>query len=118
MAEIIEIITSTNEIVVEDGTSPIIEVTASSSIEIFEVQAQGIQGIQGAPGVGGTAQSFVHNQTSALVEWIVNHNFGARPNAEVRDTGGIVVEAEVIHVSDNQLRVYFSSAQSGQVRCL
>jgi hypothetical protein len=79
--------------------------------------AKGDKGDRGAPGTSGGLK-FIHTQSSASDEWIVNHNLGERPMVEVRSAGGQVIDAEVLHVSDNQLRVYFSTAFSGQVRCL
>jgi hypothetical protein len=66
----------------------------------------------------GLAPDFLHTQNSPASEWIVNHNLGVKPNAAVLDTGGNVVDAQVLHISANQLRVYFSSAQTGAVRCI
>lgn len=71
----------------------------------------------GAPGPAGAGVSYLHTQSSAAAEWIVNHNLGFKPAAAVLDSGGSEVLAEVIHVSTNQLRVYFASPQIGTVRC-
>lgn len=72
------------------------------------------RGAQGPP--GGTA--FEHVQPSPAAEWIINHNLGLEPNVEVLSVGGAVVDADVLHVSTNQVRVYFASAQAGRARCL
>jgi hypothetical protein len=69
------------------------------------------------PGTSGGLK-FIHPQASESAEWIVNHNLGEKPIAEVRTASGAVVDADVLHVSNNQLRVYFSSAMAGEVRCL
>lgn len=60
--------------------------------------------------------AYVHTQSVASVEWIVNHNFGYAPRSvEVRSPSGAVMLAESIGVSLNQERVYFSSPQTGSV---
>lgn len=71
---------------------------------------------RGLPGADATA--FVHTQSVSSNEWIVNHNFGYKPITEVLDSAGNEVEAEIIHISINQLRVYFSALHTGQVRCI
>ncbi len=115
MSDIIEIIESVNQIVVvDDGVTSIIEVPATS-LQILEVSAQGPQGI---PGPASAAISFTHTQSTAATEWVVNHNLGVYPLAEVRSVGGVVVEAEVLHISLNQFKVFFDVAYSGVVRCL
>jgi hypothetical protein len=63
-------------------------------------------------------RSYVHTQTTAQTEWIVNHGLGYKPSVTVYTIGGVEVEAEVVHISDYQLRVRFSSPQTGYVRCV
>lgn len=98
-------------------TSGSVEVV-SIKRETVEVVEVAVQGPQGAPGAGGAAVSFTHTQSVAAVEWVVNHNLGAYPLSEVRSNGGVVVDAEVLHVSTNQFKVFFETAYSGFVRCL
>lgn len=75
-------------------------------------------GIPGPPGPGGGGGSvFQHNQGSSAAEWIVNHNLAGKPSGvNIIDTGGREVEADVLHISDNQLRIYFTTPQTGIVR--
>jgi hypothetical protein len=79
-------------------------------IHVVEVAQQGL------PGAGGSA--FTHNQSTPSNEWVVNHNLGVKPVAAVLDSGGNEVVAQILHMSDNQLRVYFATNQVGQVRCV
>lgn len=72
------------------------------------------RGPPGAPGAG----DFTHVQSVAATEWIVNHNKGLRPNVSIRSVGGVEVDAQVVHMTDNQLRIFFNSAFSGTVRCI
>lgn len=84
--------------------------------EIVSIVSEGIQGPPGPPGASGAG--FVHTQGSAATEWIVNHNLGFKPSVEIFDAGGREVEADVLHMSDNQVRIYFTSAVAGTARCV
>jgi hypothetical protein len=79
--------------------------------------SDGLIGIQGAPGEDGTDVSYVHTQSSALSIWTVNHNLGFKPSVEILSTGGAEIEGEVVHVSNNQLMIYFVMAVAGEARC-
>lgn len=92
-----------------------IDVETPSQVSVLLV---GTQGPAGPQGPAGAAEAYIHTQASASAEWIVNHNFGERPIVEVVDDGGNVVIADVIHISVNQLRVYFSQPQTGAVRAI
>jgi hypothetical protein len=63
-------------------------------------------------------RSYVHTQATAQSEWIVNHGLGYKPSVSVYTTGGVEVEAEIVHISDYQLRVRFGSPQTGYARCV
>lgn len=71
-------------------------------------------GPPGPPGAG----DYTHPQLSPSTEWIVNHNKGLFPITSVRGVGGEEVEANVVHINNNQLRVYFESPFAGYVRCI
>lgn len=75
-------------------------------------------GPRGAAGADGAAQDFEHVQSGASAEWIINHNFGYEPLVSVLSPGGVEMEASIVHVSTNQVRVYFASAQAGRARCV
>jgi hypothetical protein len=65
-----------------------------------------------------SVRSHVHTQTTPQSEWIVNHGLGYKPSVTVYTIGGLEVEAEVVHISDYQLRVRFASPQTGYARCV
>lgn len=71
----------------------------------------------GPPGpigpAGPEAPPYEHVQASASAIWTVNHNRGARPLVQVLTPGGAEVEAEILHVSDNQFQVKFSQPFAG-----
>lgn len=73
---------------------------------------------QGPSGAAGAAEKFIHLQTVNSAEWIVNHNLGSKPMAEVLSVGGEAIIAEIQHITDNQLRVYLSAPMQGQVMCI
>ncbi len=68
--------------------------------------------------ISNRATEFIHSQTSPSSEWIINHNFGARPSIAVTNEGGDVVITEIVHASVNQARIYFASPTAGEARCL
>jgi hypothetical protein len=72
--------------------------------------------VQGPPGVGG-ATAYVHHQPTPSTEWIINHNLGYYPDVTVLSTGLAEVDAEVVHISVNQTRVYFVVPFAGIARC-
>lgn len=75
-------------------------------------------GARGPAGPPSAALDFEHVQDTPSAEWIINHNLGAEPIVTVLTVGGVEMEANVIHVSENQVRVYFASAQAGRARCV
>lgn len=88
---------------------------------------QGARGAAGAPGVAGPrglrgeaglgVKAYTHEQTTAADCWTVNHNFGAMPVCVCVFVGAMLAEAEILHVSENQLCVYFAAPFTGRV-CL
>lgn len=80
----------------------------------------GLAAIIGMPGRDASSGDFSHHhpQLEPAAEWIVNHNLGRQPAAiAVLSPGGMLVGADIIHVSPSQFRVYFTSPQAGSVRC-
>lgn len=76
--------------------------------------------IIGPPGQDASSGAFSHrhDQADAAAEWIVNHNLGRQPAAiAVLSPGGRLVGADVLHMSANQFRVYFTTPQAGTARC-
>jgi len=56
---------------------------------------------------------FTYNQLSPSSEWIIEHNLRKHPSVTVVDSGGNVVVGDVQHITENKLKVTFSSAFSG-----
>ena len=61
----------------------------------------------------GATAPYVYVQVTQAAEWVVNHNLGYRPLIDVLSPGGVVVDAEVRHISTNQANIYFSSGATG-----
>jgi hypothetical protein len=75
------------------------------------------QGPRGKPGRDAAVFRYTHTQSSASDTWIVNHNLGAIPGITIMSTGGLEINAGVMHVSNNQFIVTLSTPFAGQVVC-
>ena len=95
-----------------EGASDTVAVTVEQPSVEVTVAGIGVQGPKGEPGSSGDI-TFDHTQSSASATWTINHNLGFKPDVEVRNSGGQVVMAEVLHVSVNQTLIYFSSPTTG-----
>jgi hypothetical protein len=93
-----------------------VEQTFSSfeSPNVFQVTQEMIFSLPGIS-TGSGALPYIHDQSSPSAEWIVNHNFGYNPVVDVIDTANRQIEAEVVHLSLNQTRVYFNQPKTGKV---
>jgi hypothetical protein len=101
--------------VLEPASSPSLTLEqVTREVTVMEVGRPGPQGPPGASGVVG----FSHAQASPAAEWVINHDLGYRPVVELTDLGGNEIRAEVLHVSDNQTRIYFNLAVAGFARCI
>ncbi len=98
----------------DDGASTRFTIQRGPATERILMRSVGGRGVAGA---ATSLEGFTVSFTDSA-EWIVNHNLGHRPSATVLSPGGAEVGAQVLHISVNQLRVYFASPQSGSVRCI
>jgi len=90
--------------------------TAWSDVSDFEFVAA-IIGPAGQSGAAGGR--YEHTQASPLAVWTVNHNLGFKPVAvAVISPGGLEVNAQVQHISVNQLTITFAAPYSGSARIL
>ena len=60
--------------------------------------------------------AYTHTQSVPLAVWTVNHNLGTRPAVAIVDSGGNEVEADVVHMSANQLLIRFAIPFTGLAR--
>ena len=83
----------------------------------------GVPGQRGPTGPGVTDEqiavlipslvSYKHNQISASSSWTITHNLKFFPNVTAFDSGGTMVEGNVVHQSNLSLTIGFSAAISG-----
>jgi Major tropism determinant N-terminal domain len=66
---------------------------------------------------GALAGSRYPQTYAAALTWTVSHNLGFKPAVTVLSVGGVVVWADVIHLSDNQALVTFDQPTAGQAVC-
>lgn len=71
------------------------------------------QGPAGASGASVPPFQFLSPQDT----WVINHNIGRRPLVGVFSVGGVEMWAEILHVSLNQVIVYFDSPVAGYAIC-
>lgn len=85
-----------------------LRIDAEDNIQVVSI------GIQGPPGPGAASYDFTQSSPSTL--WTINHNLGYRPQVELRTTGGVIMLAEVTHISVNQVQVSFAVSTAGTAR--
>lgn len=82
--------------------------------------------VQAAPGTltGGTVEvvegeapaSYTHVQSQPAEVWTIAHNLGHYPIVQVRTLGGLVVDAEPQHLSEDVLQLRFKPPLAGSAR--
>jgi len=77
---------------------------------------QGEQGPQGTPGSDATDKNYVQDFTNSD-EVVVTHSLAKYPAVTITDSTGEQVQADVEHVSINQLIARFSSSFTGKIVC-
>ena len=61
------------------------------------------------------ATTFTHTQSSASAAWTVTHSLGYLPGGvSIIDSGENVVMGDIVHSTDNELVINFSSAFTGK----
>lgn len=83
------------------------------SPEVFQIFQELIFSLPGIS-TGTGSLPYIHDQSSPSNEWIINHNFGYTPVVDLLDTANRQIEAEVLHISNNQSRAYFNQPKSGK----
>lgn len=63
-------------------------------------------------------KEYVFYKNSPAMQWIINHGLGYKPNVAVYTTGGVEIEAEVIHTNNNQVVINFTLPTAGFARLL
>lgn len=63
-----------------------------------------------------SGSAYLHTQTVPAAVWTINHNLGTRPAVAILDAGGNEIEADVTHLSMNQLVIRFAIPIAGVAR--
>jgi hypothetical protein len=66
--------------------------------------------------VAGVAVEGFSEAFPARACWVCNHNLGRHPSSvSVRNTAGQVLDVEIRHYSENQVRVFFDNPTAGVI---
>lgn len=101
----------------------IINVKNEEKVNIDFLQPENIKtvvatGLKGEPGNFNTA-IFNYVQSSPASSWLINHNLGYQPTiVKVKSVGGVEVEAEVIHINNNQVQINFNTNFAGSAQMI
>lgn len=77
----------------------------------------GPQGLTGPAGAGGGSDAYFKQDFAPATTVTVTHNLGKYPAVSVFTSAGDEVEAEVDHLSINELTIMFAAANGGTVIC-
>lgn len=70
-------------------------------------------------GPPGNTARYQETITSASTSWTINHNLGYNPTSvTILSVGGVIVDAEVLHTSINQVVIIFNTPYAGSVRII
>jgi hypothetical protein len=101
-------------VTVRGGRQNVVRVDRTTAVRI----AAGV-GPRGPAGPSGAAQdSFDFTQASPALQWSISHNLGRRPIVELFSVGGAEIEADVIHLSNDQVIVNFVIPTAGSARLI
>lgn len=65
-------------------------------------------------GNGALKGVFEHVQGAASATWMISHNLGFKPNVTVQDSGGGIIEGDVVYTDYNNLTITFTAASTGK----
>lgn len=84
---------------------------------VIQMPTPGVEIFTSGVIISSSAAVYQHTQSISSDVWTVNHNLGAKPSSiMILNTGGREIEADIIHTSDNQFVITFSTPQTGLVR--
>lgn len=70
------------------------------------------------PPGGGESRYFIFQQMTAATIWDVAHNFGRIPQVRVFTIGGQEIEADILNISNNVVRITLTMPMAGTAICL
>lgn len=109
----IQIVAPEEQVTVEDVNQQLVLTVEDTETRIVTVSEPGPQGIPGEKGDPGGI--YVHEQSTPVSTWTVNHNLNIYPVPQIVDSSGNTVEGDITYVSADTLTVTFSSAFAGKI---
>ena len=97
-------------------TQNVLEIQDDESVNVIQEILEILE--IGTPGPPGATPGATYIFGSAATTWTINHNLGYKPVISCYTVGGIEVVADIVHTSDNQAIVYFSTATAGAARVI
>lgn len=58
-------------------------------------------------------KEYTHTQAVASNSWNINHNLDFFPLVDIFSVGGIKIDAQIVHVDNNNVQINFNSVFSG-----
>lgn len=71
-----------------------------------------------AAGMVGSVASYIFTQVAPSEQWTINHNLGFRPIVMLLNSGGMEIDGEIVHLSENVVTASFGVPVAGMARCL
>lgn len=103
-------------VVVESSTSVQVPAPSRPTVEVQPTQFDVVLttgGIQGEPGLDGD-KHYRHVQGAAAITWAIDHPLDKYPAVSVVDSGGTLVEGNVLYESPSRVIITFTAAFAGQ----
>lgn len=98
-------------VAIQDDENELVTVRTLIDRDTATISGIGIQGPQGP--IGPPGSYYEHVQGSASDTWTVNHDLDKFPSVNVNDSGGNIIEGDVVYLNRNSLLIYFIGATSG-----
>lgn len=80
---------------------------------VINVNENGITVIDPSELTANIDKNYIHTQVAPATLWTVNHSLGKYPSVRIKGADGHGLVGDIVDVSDDQLTIEFSSAQSG-----
>lgn len=101
-------------VTVQGGQQTTVQVDRTTAVQV----AAGV-GPRGPAGPSGADQdSFNFVQATPAMQWSISHNLGRRPIVELLSAGGMEIDADVVHLSADQVLVNFVIPTAGSARLI
>lgn len=106
------------ELVIETPEPTTLVVEPPQEVMFLAVAEQGPEGPPGPPGGGnGGGTYYSYQQSAPSMTWIITHNLGFMPDVVLFSVGGVEIEGEIVHISNNVANALFVVPVAGSARC-